>query len=323
MRPMSSDASTSDRPTPREVGRAQKRIVFCTFGSLGDIYPVLALAREMKRRGHSPLITTTECYHQLVESQGVAFYPIRPNVDVSDPAILRRAMDRRNGARYIFGEIVLPNLRETYEDTARAAEDADMIVTHPVTLAALLLARKNTIPWASVALSPVSLFSAYDPPVFTGIPFAEKLATFGPSFQRIFLKTVTFLLEPLWKPFRVLEKELGLSPIPNPLIWPPPSNLVLGLFSPVLGEPQRDWPANAYATGFPFFQQDENISPELQHFLDSAMRPSFSHLDQRQWGPQVIFSNKVRRPQTNLAAALCSWLVAMRAISLSANSRLV
>lgn len=28
-----------------------KHIVFCTFGSLGDLYPLLALAREMKHRG--------------------------------------------------------------------------------------------------------------------------------------------------------------------------------------------------------------------------------------------------------------------------------
>ena len=33
-----------------------KRIVFCTLGSLGDLYPILALAREMKRRGHSPAL---------------------------------------------------------------------------------------------------------------------------------------------------------------------------------------------------------------------------------------------------------------------------
>src|SRR5262245_43398314 len=156
-----------------------KRIVFCSFGSLGDVYPILALAREMMRRGHSPVIATNAVYRQLIGSEGVEFHPVRPDVDVSDPAILRRAMDRRDGARYIFGELILPSIRETYEDTAAATRDADMVVTHPVTLAALLLARKSGILWASVALSPVSLFSIYDPPVFTGVPFAEKLATFG------------------------------------------------------------------------------------------------------------------------------------------------
>jgi UDP:flavonoid glycosyltransferase YjiC (YdhE family) len=250
-----------------------KRIVFCAFGSLGDVYPFLALARETKRRGHVPVIATNAVYRQLVESEGVAFHPVRPDVDVSDPAILVRAMDRRNGARYIFGELILPTIRETYEDTEAVTRGADMIVTHPVTLAALLLARKSGLPWASVALSPVSLFSIYDPPVFTGVPFAEKLATFGPAFQRVFLKTMAFLLEPTWKPFRSFEKDLGLPPLPNPLIWPPQSNLVLGLFSPVLGAPQRDWPSNAYATGFPFFEHGNGNSAELQQFLDAGQPP--------------------------------------------------
>lgn len=252
---------------------AGKRPVFFAFGSLGDIYPVLALAREMKRRGHSPVVATTAVYRQLIESEGVAFHPVRPNVDVSDPAILSRAMDRRNGARYIFGELILPAIRETYEDTVAAAKGADMLVTHPVTLAALLFARKSNIPWASVALSPISLFSIYDPPVFTGVPFAEKLATFGPTFQRLFLRTMAFLFEPMWKPFRALEKVLGLPAIPNPLIWPPQSNLVLGLFSPVLGAPQRDWPTNAHATGFPFFEHGNGNSPELEQFLDTGEPP--------------------------------------------------
>ena len=251
----------------------RKRLVFCAFGSLGDIYPILALARGIKRRGHFPVVATNAVYRQLVESQGVEFHAVRPDVDVSDPSILRRAMDRRNGARYIFGELILPSIRETYEDTAAATRGADMIVTHPVTLAALLLARKCGIPWASVALSPVSLFSIYDPPVFTGVPFAEKLARFGPAFQRVFLKTMAFLLEPIWKPFRALEKDLGLPPLPNPLIWPPQSNLVLGLFSPVLYAPQCDWPSNAHATGFPFFEHGGGNPPELQQFLDAGEPP--------------------------------------------------
>jgi hypothetical protein len=41
---------------------SMKRIVFCTFGSLGDIYPQLALAREMQLRGHWQVIAITPGY---------------------------------------------------------------------------------------------------------------------------------------------------------------------------------------------------------------------------------------------------------------------
>lgn len=270
-----------------------KRIVFCTFGSLGDIYPFLALAREMKRQGHSPVIATTPVYRKLIEAEGVAFHPVRPDVDVSDPDILRRAMDRRTGGRYIVCDLILPALRESYEDTAAIAADADLLVTHPMTLSAFLLARKTAVPWASVALAPVSLYSIYDPPVLVGIPFAERLTSFGPTFQRGLLKTVAFLFEPLWKPFRKFEKELGLPPAPNPLFWGHSPHLVLGLFSPLLAAPQRDWPPNAHATGFPFFDHDQGNSPELQQFLDSGDPPIVFTLGSAAVGLPATFSSRV------------------------------
>src|SRR5215510_9618449 len=113
-----------DRSSKRGLTMNGTRIVFCAFGSLGDVYPVLALAREMKQRGHSPIVATNAVYRQLTESEGVAFHAVRPDVDVSDPAILRRAMDRSSGARYIFGELILPSIRETYEDSANATKGA-------------------------------------------------------------------------------------------------------------------------------------------------------------------------------------------------------
>src|SRR5262249_22081985 len=147
------------------------------------------------------------------------------------------------------------------------------VVTHPMAFAAFLYVRKTGIPWVSVALAPVSLFSAYDPSILTGTPFAETTVSWGPSFQRRLLMTVAFLFEPLWRRFRKFEKELGLAPAPNPLFWGHSPHLALGLFSPLLAAPQRDWPVNAHATGFPFFGHPEGISAELQQFLDSGEPP--------------------------------------------------
>lgn len=77
----------------------------------------------------------------------------------------------------------------------------------------------------------------------------------------------------MWKPFRTFEKELGLPPAPNPLFWGHSPQLALGLFSPLLAAPQRDWPANAHATGFTLFEHSEGDSVELQRFLDSGDPP--------------------------------------------------
>jgi rhamnosyltransferase subunit B len=252
---------------------AGKRIVFCTFGSLGDLHPFIALARELKRRGHSPVVATTASYRARVEAAGIEFHPVRPHLDVSDQAILRRAMDRWDGARYIACELIFPYLRESYEDTAAAVRGADLLVTHSVALSAFLLAHKTDVPWASVALAPVGLFSVHDPCVFGSFPFSERLATLGPRFQRGLMRTLELLFEPYWKPFRRFENELGLPHTSNPILFGYSPRLVLGLFSPLLAAPQADWPPNAHVTGFPFFDHDEGNSPELQNFLDSGDPP--------------------------------------------------
>ena len=250
-----------------------KRILFCTFGSLGDLYPFLAIARELKRQGNVPVIASTRVYRPLVEAEGVAFHPVRPDIDVSDPEVLRRVMDPRTGGRHVVRDILLPALHDSFMDTADAARGAELLVVHPMALAASAFARMSGMPWASAALAPVSLYSVYDPPVLAGVPFAERLASWGPAAQRRLRHTLAFLFEPQWRPFRQLERTLGLSPAPNPLLWGHSPHLALGLFSPALAQPQPDWPARAHATGFPFFEQGDGLPPELERFLGEGAPP--------------------------------------------------
>jgi UDP:flavonoid glycosyltransferase YjiC (YdhE family) len=39
-----------------------KRIVLTTHGTLGDLHPYLALALALQKRGHQPVIATSEFY---------------------------------------------------------------------------------------------------------------------------------------------------------------------------------------------------------------------------------------------------------------------
>jgi len=253
---------------------AGARILLVTVGSLGDLHPYLALGRGLKARGHSVAIATFRHYGPRVEAEGLEFRPTRPDVDPSDPAELRRAMDKRKGPEYVLRDVALGHLRDSFEDQCAAARDADLIVTHPVAFAAQLLARASKRPWASVALSPVSLFSVTDPPVFSGLPFEEWLAGRGPAVQRGLLRIADSGLSRWLAPYRALESELGLAPGLNPILRGQHSpHLVLGLFSPLLGAPQADWPPNTLATGFPFPDTADAAAPEVRRFLEAGEPP--------------------------------------------------
>src|SRR4249920_3618986 len=95
-----------------------KRIVLTTFGSLGDLHPYLAVALELKRRGHRAVIATHDTYRGRAEAEGLEFAPIRPSyeqfgdVDV----IMRQAMDARRGSEVVLNKLVLPFLRQSRDD---------------------------------------------------------------------------------------------------------------------------------------------------------------------------------------------------------------
>src|SRR5436853_141063 len=68
----------------------------------------------------------------------------------------------------------------SFEDLTRAAEGADLIVSHAITYAARLVAEVRGLPWVSTALQPMVFCSAYDPPVPPQAPGAAVLYRLGP-----------------------------------------------------------------------------------------------------------------------------------------------
>jgi rhamnosyltransferase subunit B len=98
---------------------AGQRILLATMGSLGDLHPYLALGRELKARGHSVVVATLRHYGPRVEEEGLEFHPTRPDLDPSDPAELKRAMDKRRGPEYVIRDVAMGRLRGSFEISAR------------------------------------------------------------------------------------------------------------------------------------------------------------------------------------------------------------
>src|SRR5688572_2376465 len=104
-----------------------KRIVFATFGSLGDLHPYLAIALELKRLGHRPLLVTSDIHREAVESAGIEFAPMQPHAaQMGDPAVLvRRLFHPVRGPEYLMRELVMPHVRSAYRDLDKACAGAD------------------------------------------------------------------------------------------------------------------------------------------------------------------------------------------------------
>ncbi len=264
--------------SPLADTRTEHRIVLATYGSFGDLHPYLALAQVLQQRGHQPVVATTNYYRAKVEALGIPFHPVRPDApDLDgDPGLARRVMDPRRGIKVILHELLLPFVRQSYEDLTEAARGADLIVSHPLTYAAPMVAQKQGLPWASSLLAPCGMLSVYDPPVPPPAPWLEWFRPLGPLFHRPLFRLVRRKFRPLTRACDELLAELGLPAVPDPLFEGQHSpHLVLALFSHLIGSPQPDWPRPTRVTGFPFFDQDRADWPreELKRFLDAGPPP--------------------------------------------------
>ena len=138
--------------------------MFATLGSLGDLYPYLALASEMQRRGHQATILTGSQHQSRIDRSGVRFQQVAPDLDFTDKTFQARAMDEVTGGRYMLRDVMLPPIRTNYDNLLQAASEADLLVTQMLAYAGPMVAEKTGIPWVSTILAPLSFFSYRDSP---------------------------------------------------------------------------------------------------------------------------------------------------------------
>jgi rhamnosyltransferase subunit B len=250
------------------------RILLTSWGSFGDVYPYLGLAFALKDRGHHPVLATAEFYRPLIESLGFEFHPMGPMIDPGDQATIGRVLDPVRGADALIKELLLPSLGADYAALDRAAQHADLMVTHPITFAAPIVAQVRRLPWISTVLAPMSFFSATDVPVLAPAPYLAGLDRFGSWYGRVVGRFARASTRRWMKPVFDLRRQLGLPAGEHPLFEGQFSpTLTVALFSRVLASPQPDWPPNVVITGSIFYNGPELLQPELEAFLNAGPPP--------------------------------------------------
>lgn len=255
------------------------RVVLTTWGSLGDLHPFLALAIELRQRGHTPVVATLAAWRDNVERAGMEFRPIRPNVLPDAPGsreIVRKILDANNGPEYLFTQIFAPHMKEVYADTLEAAQGADILVSHQIPHVAGIVAERTGVRWVSAVLAPAGFLSAYDPPTPPQLPWLRRLTAFHPAvggaFNRLARRISNGWMEPVYR----LRAELGMPRGPHPLFEGQHSpRAVLALFSRLLGDKQPDHPPQTVVTGFPFYDAAPTrpTDPALLAFIDRGEPP--------------------------------------------------
>lgn len=261
------------------------RIVLSAIGSAGDVFPIVALARELRERGHEARVATQSDYREDVESEGVEFWRIRPDradiqavLGLTTPELVRMTTRPSTGLEFAVRRIAMPFLRQSYEDARRACAGADLVLTHPSAFAARLAAETAGAPWMSMVLAPFAFMSDSDPPHLFASSFLGGVRNvFGPGFDRSMLKIVKLITAPWTRSYHQMRAELGLPPQANPLFEGQFSPLgTLALYSRLIGAPTHDCPPHTELSGFCLYdgrRGRRELPGYVQQFLEAGPAP--------------------------------------------------
>jgi rhamnosyltransferase subunit B len=256
------------------------RIILSNIGTFGDINPLIAIALELKRRGHTPVMAIPQVYEPKIRPLGLEFRAVRPDIDPTNSILVEMVYDVKHGTEHGLRDFLFPALRQTYDDLLHAAtqpERADLLLLGELNYAGPIVAEMTGIPWASYVLAPLSFFSAFDPPVLPPYPRLARADKAVPGMGRAIRRLARFTTRKWAEPIYALRRELGLPRGPNPLFDAKHSpHLVLALFSHVLGVEQKDWPAHTRITGFCFYDADggnAKLPAHLESFLAQGEAP--------------------------------------------------
>ncbi len=235
---------------------------------------MLALATELRARGHQCCFAVPAVFRLVLDPLGFRVYETTPDLDPTNKQLIADLMDLRKGSERLLKDVLFPALPQTVADLRAAVQDeggADLLVSADITYAAPIVAELTGVRWASVILAPFTFFSRHDPPALPPFPGLAWVEAKVPTVNRGVLPFARWYSRKWVRPVYELRRSLGLPRGRNPIFDAKNSpQLVLGLFSSLLGEPQPDWPAATKLCGFTFY---DGAQPNLPRSNTSNARP--------------------------------------------------
>lgn len=247
----------------RPVNEAPLHLLFCPVGSIGDLHPHLAVAREALGRGHVVTVLANELRAAAARRAGCEFVAVQA-ADVqrrayADPAAWSYAGGYR---RLLPVNAVEPMRRLHAAIVTRIVPGRTVVVASYQAFGARLARETHGAPTATLHPNPHTLRSArgvlkMPPPFLVGSWVARW-------YVRLQSRIVDrFFVDPLCAPaLNAFRRELGLPPVRRVMdAWCNSPDAVLGLFPAWWAPPQPEWPRPTTLVGFPVFDEAETSPP--------------------------------------------------------------
>ncbi len=252
------------------------RAVLTNVGSTGDIQPFLALAAELRRHGHQPVLAASPTFAPRAERLGIEFAAVGPEMKMEYAHQVMQAMlaetDPAKQLRIVL-DVTLPPGTTTYQELRDACRGADVVIGGITQPAAQMVQETTGIPFVSVQLVHIAMPTTYRRPL--GLPLPPLPGKLGPltnrALSQLFARHIRRVCGPVVNRYRA---EQGLPALKDPLFGGS-SQLTLYAVSRHVARPAPGWPAIRHLAGYFFLDEDEGWQPDpaLLDFLADGPPP--------------------------------------------------
>ena len=254
-------------------------IVVSSLGTFGDVFPFVAIGRELRARGHRVRMLVPRAFHPMVAAEGFEVrhcgFEISPTEFAADPEVDWLKWGGLQLMRRVLKKHVLPQLRDGYDALAAACEDADLLVSHVNQVAAPMVREVVGIAWASVSMFPMMIPTVHHRDCF---PIPRLPGAPGRIAMRVLFAASRGLTgRVLWDAeFNEFRAALGLRPRRAGFFTGSlEADAVVVLVPPCYLERPPDWPEEARLSGFCSWEGPSawRTPEELRRFLASGDPP--------------------------------------------------
>jgi Glycosyl transferases, related to UDP-glucuronosyltransferase len=223
------------------------RAVLTNFGTTGSVQPYIALAMELKRHKHEPVLALSPYFAPRVEQLGLSFSPVGPNMESLQRAIntaLLTSADSMEQWYSLFAPL-LPALPQMFDELRDACRDADVLISGPMQPVSRIIHEMTSLPFVTV-----------------------QNAQLGGGGSLSFQQASASLINPF-------REQLGLPPLRSMTTMDADSpQLVIYAMSRHVRPPSLDWPPYYHLTGYFFLDEEEwQPTPELDEFIRAGGPP--------------------------------------------------
>lgn len=232
---------------------AERHIVFATVGSQGDLFPLLAVGRELVARGHRVTVGAHAIHRDAVLDAGLDFVMASGIAEPEDKAAFAaKAFHPWRGPRFVVRDLAAADVAASYHALKSFCMEADAVVTTTLAFAGHILGETLPVAWFSAVLSPSVFLSPFDPPA-TGLATLDRWLSASPRRARWLVRVVETVTRPWTAAVRGFRQRLGLSAMSaggDPFHRGQHGREgVLAMYSPLMGALPPDAPEGTVLTG--------------------------------------------------------------------------